>query len=81
MHQRQDIRSHDDRCRVQSDKTLRPLGRFRRIADSLFMEGRALQCRLDHVTAFDFQTLMVQDHRTATPRMVPGKRPSLKSLS
>ena len=66
---------------MQSDKTLRALGRFRRIADSLFMEGRAHQRRLDHVTATDFQTLMVQDHRTAAPRMIPGKRPSLKSLS
>jgi hypothetical protein len=81
LHQRWDISSNDDRCRVQSDNGLWVLGRFRRIANSLFVEWSTRQRRPDHVTTTSFQTLMAENHRTAAMRFVLGKRPSLKNLS
>jgi hypothetical protein len=81
LHQRLDVSYNDDRCRVQSDNGMWVLGMFRRIANSLFMEWRALQRRPNHVTTTDFQTLMAQNHRAAALRLALNKRPSLKSLS
>jgi hypothetical protein len=54
---------------------------YRRIANSLFMEWRSHQRRLEHVTTTDFQTLMAEEHRRKALRFVLAKRPSLKNIS
>jgi hypothetical protein len=81
LHQRLDVSYNDDRCRVQSDRGMLTLGRYRRVANSLFMEWALRQPRPDHVTTTDFQTLMAEEHRAKALRFVLAQRPSLKNLS
>lgn len=81
LQQRLDVSCNDDRCRVQSDKGIRVLGMFRRLANSRFMEWRTRQPRPDHVTTTNFQTLMAENHRPAAVRFVLAKHSSLKNRS
>jgi len=81
LHQRLDISYNDDRCRVQSDNGIWIFGMFRRLANSLFMEWRALQRRPHHRTTTDFQTLLAQEHRKGALRLVTINNPSLRRLS
>jgi hypothetical protein len=81
LHQRLDVSYNDDRCRVQSDKGMRILGMYRRIANSLFLQWRQQQRRPEHWTTTDFQTLLAENHRAKALRLILAKRPSLKTLS
>ena len=81
LHQRLDVSYNDDRSRVQSAKGMLILGRYRRVANSLFMEWARHQRRPDHVTTTDFQTLMAEENRAKAIRFVLAKHPSLKNLS
>ena len=81
LHQRLEVSFNDDRCRVRSDQGMFLLGAYRRLAVSLFMEGRQHQRRPDHVNTSDFQALLSEDHKTPALRLVLAKRPSLKNLS
>jgi hypothetical protein len=81
LHQRLDVSYNDDRCRVQDHQAMLALGRFRRIANSIFMEWRSHQPKPNQVTTTDFQTLMDENLRAAAMRLVLYKLPSVKNLS
>jgi hypothetical protein len=81
LHQRLDVSSNDDRCRVQSNNGIWVLGRFRRLTNSLCVEWSTQQRRPEQVTSTSFQTLMAENHRAAAMRFLLCKHPSLKKLS
>jgi hypothetical protein len=43
LHQRRDVSHRDDPCRVRLPQSLRVIGMFRRLSNSLFIHGRSRQ--------------------------------------
>ena len=66
LHQRLDISHDDDRCRVRLPNSMRALGIFRRLANSLFIEWRSRQANPEYLTTSDFAVDMAAEgHRRA----------------
>lgn len=64
--QRLDVSHADDRCRVRNPNARLVLGRFRRLSQSLFMEGRSRQAKPQYLTTTDFYPDMAAEgHRRA----------------
>lgn len=78
LHQRLDVSQNDDRCRIRTSPAMFVAGLFRRISNSLFMEGRSHQPHPEYLTTTDFQSAMGEEHCRPAMRLIFNKRPSLK---
>ena len=76
-----DVSLNDNRCRVQSNSGIWMLGLFRRMAVSLCMEWRSTRPRPDHITTTRFQSVMAENHRHNSIRLLTTARPNVRTLS
>jgi len=81
LHQRLDVSHRDDQCRVQKPKSMRIIGMFRRLSNSLFMEWRRRQNKPRHKTTTDFFSAMNAEHHRHAMRCLQARQPSLGTAS
>lgn len=75
LHQRLDVSHDDDRCRVRHPNSMRALGIFRRLANSLFMEWRSRQANPKYLTTSDFAVDMAAEGHRRAVSMVTAINP------
>jgi hypothetical protein len=81
LHHRLDVSHRDDLCRVRLPKSMRLMGMFRRISNSLFMEWRSRQKNPRHKTTTDFFGAMNAEHHRYAIRCLHARQPSFQSGS
>jgi predicted transposase YbfD/YdcC len=81
LHQRLDVSHLEDLCRVRLPKSMRLMGMFRRISNSLFMEWRSRQKKPHHKTTTDFFSAMNAEHHRYAIRCLHARQPSFKTSS
>jgi hypothetical protein len=81
LHQRLDISHHDDQCRVRLPKSMRVIGLFRRLSNSLFMHWRGRQKKPQHKTSTDFFSAMNAEHHRYALRCLQARQPSFRTAS
>jgi len=81
LHQRLDISHQDDLCRVRLPKSMRVMGMFRRLSNSLFMHWRSRQKKPKHKTTTDFFTAMNAEHHRHAIRSLKARQPSFQTAS
>ena len=81
LHQRLDVSHADDLCRVRLPKSMRVIGMFRRLSNSLCMHWRSLQKKPQHKTTTDFFTAMNAEHHRYAIRCLQARQPSFKTSS
>ena len=81
LHQRLDVSHLDDQCRVRLPKSMRVMGMFRRLSNSLFMHWRSRQKKPRHKTTTDFFTAMNAEHHRYAIRCLQARKPSFQTAS
>lgn len=81
LHQRLDVSHRDDQCRVRLPQSMRVIGMFRRLSNSLFMHWRSRQKQPRHKTTTDFFGAMNAEHHRYAIRCLHARQPSFRSSS
>ena len=81
LHQRLDVSHLDDQCRVRQPQSMRVMGMFRRLSNSLFMHWRSRQNKPHHKTTTDFFSAMNAEHHRYAIRCLQARQPSFKIAS
>jgi predicted transposase YbfD/YdcC len=81
LHQRLDVSHLDDQCRVRKPKSMRVMGMFRRLSNSLFMHWRSRQNKPRHKTTTDFFSAMNAEHHRYAIRCLHACQPSFQTVS
>ena len=81
LHQRLDVSHLDDQCRVRKPKSMRVMGMFRRLSNSLFMHWRSQQKKPRHKTTTDFFSAMNAEHHRYAIRCLHARQPSFQTAS
>jgi predicted transposase YbfD/YdcC len=81
LHQRLDVSHLDDQCRVRKPKSMRVMGMFRRLSNSLFMHWRSRQKKPRHKTTTDFFSAMNAEHHRYAIRCLHARKPSFQTPS
>lgn len=81
LHQRLDVSHLDDQCRVREPQSMRVMGMFRRLSNSLFMHWRSRQNKPHHKTTTDFFCAMNAEHHRYALRCLQARQPSFKTAS
>ena len=81
LHQRLDVSHLDDQCRVRHPKSMRVMGMFRRLSNSLFMHWRRRQKKPRHKTTTDFFSAMNAEHHRYAIRCLHARQPSFQTAS
>jgi len=81
LHQRLDISHRDDQCRVRLPQSMRVIGMFRRLSNSLFMHWRGRQKKPLHQTTTDFFGAMNAEHHRSALRCLHARQPGFRSAS
>ena len=79
LHQRLDVSHRDDQCRVRKPKSMRVIGMFRRLSNSLFMHWRGQQPRPKHKSTTDFFSAMNAEHHRYAIRCLHARKPSFRT--
>ena len=80
-HQRLDVSHRDDQCRVRLPQSMRVIGMFRRLSNSLFLHWRSRQQKPRHQTTTDFFGAMNAEHHRYALRCLQARQPSFQSSS
>ena len=75
LHQRLDVSTNEDNCRVRNRNGVWVLGLFRRLAVSLFAEWKSQSPKRKHATLTDFQAQMGAEHAAFAMRFVSARCP------
>ncbi len=81
LHQRLDVSHRDDQCRVRTPKSMRVMGMFRRLSNSLFMHWRSRQKKPQHKTTTDFFSALNAEHHRYAIRCLHARHPSFQTAS
>lgn len=81
LHQRLDVSHADDLCRVRLPKSMRVIGMFRRLSNSLCQQWRSRQKKPHYKTTTDFFTAMNAEHHRYAIRCLQARQPSFKTSS
>jgi hypothetical protein len=81
LHQRLDVSHLDDQCRVRLPKSMRVMGMFRRLSNSLFMHWRSRQKKPRHKTTADFFSAMNAEHHRYAICCLHARQPSFQTAS
>ena len=81
LHQRLDVSHLDDQCRVREARSMRVMGMFRRLTNSLFMHWRSRQNKPQHKTTTDFFSAMNAEHHRDALRCLQARQPSFQTTS
>lgn len=81
LHQRLDVSHLDDQCRVRKPKSMRVMGMFRRLSNSLFIHWRNQQQKPRHKTTTDFFSAMNAEHHRYAIRCLHARQPSFQTIS
>lgn len=81
LHQRLDVSHMDDQCRVREARSMRVMGMFRRLSNSLFMHWRSRQNKPQHKTTTDFFSAMNAEHHRYAIRCLHACQPSFQTAS
>jgi len=81
LHQRLDVSTNEDQCRVRDRNAVWVLGMFRRLAVSLFAEWRACDPKRKHATMTDFHSAMGAEHAASAMRFITARYPAFKTHS
>jgi len=81
LHQRLDVSHLDDQCRVRKPKSMRVMGMFRRLSNSLFMHWRSQQKKPRHKTTTDFFSALNAEHHRYAIRCLHARQPSFHTTS
>jgi hypothetical protein len=81
LHQRLDVSHLDDQCRVRKPKSMRVIGMFRRLSNSLFMHWRSQQAKPEHKTTTDFFSAMNAEHHRYALRCLHARQPTFQTSS
>jgi predicted transposase YbfD/YdcC len=81
LHQRLDVSHLDDQCRVREARSMRVMGMFRRLSNSLFMHWRNRQKKPQHKTTTDFFSAMNAEHHRYAIRCLHARQPSFQTAS
>jgi len=81
LHQRLDVSHRDDQCRVRLPQSMRVIGRFRRLSNSLFLHWRSRQKKPCHKTTTDFFGAMNAEHHRYAIRCLQARQPSFQCAS
>jgi predicted transposase YbfD/YdcC len=81
LHQRLDVSHLDDQCRVREARSMRVMGMFRRLSNSLFMHWRSRQNKPQYKTTTDFFTAMNAEHHRYAIRCLHARQPSFQTPS
>ena len=81
LHQRLDVSHLDDQCRVRLPKSMRVMGMFRRLSNSLFLHWRSRQKKPRHKTTTDFFSAMNAEHHRYAIRCLHARQPSFQTAS
>jgi predicted transposase YbfD/YdcC len=81
LHQRLDVSTREDDCRVRNRNGVWVLGMFRRLAISLFAHWFAADPKRRHTTMTDFHGVNGAEHARCALRLVTSRNPSLKNRS
>jgi hypothetical protein len=81
LHQRLDVSHLDDQCRVRLPKSMRVVGMFRRLSNSLFMHWRSRQKKPRHKTTTDFFTALNAEHHRYAICCLHARQPSFQPAS
>ncbi len=81
LHQRLDVSHLDDLCRVRKPKSMRLMGMFRRLSNSLFMHWRSRQKKPRYKTTADFFSALNAEHHRYAIRCLHARQPSFQTAS
>jgi len=81
LHQRLDVSHREDQCRVRQPKSMRVMGMFRRLSNSLFMHWRSRQKKPRHKTTTDFFSALNAEHHRYAIRCLHARQPSFLTAS
>jgi hypothetical protein len=81
LHQRLDVSHRDDQCRVRLPQSMRVIGMFRRLSNSLFMHGRSRQTKPRHKTTTDYFGAMNAEHHRYAIRCLQARQPRFQGAS
>jgi hypothetical protein len=81
LHQRLDVSTNEDLCRVRNRNAVWVLGMFRRLAVSLFAEWKGSDPKRRHATLTDFHSYMDAEHARNAIRFATSKNPRLRRAS
>ena len=81
LHQRLDVSHRDDHCRVRLPQSMRVIGMFRRLSNSLFIHWRSRQKKPRHKTSTDFFGAMNAEHHRHAIRCLHARQPSFRCSS
>ena len=81
LHQRLDVSHRDDQSRVRKPKSMRVMGMFRRLSNSLFMHWRSRQNKPRHKTTTDFFSAMNAEHHRYAICCLHARQPSFQTVS
>ena len=81
LHQRLDVSHLDDQCRVREARSMRVMGMFRRLTNSLFMHWRSRQNKPQYNTTTDFFPAMNAEHHRYAIRCLHARQPSFQTAS
>jgi predicted transposase YbfD/YdcC len=81
LHQRLDVSHLDDLCRVRKPKSMRVMGMFRRLSNSLFMHWRNRQKKPRYKTTTDFFSALNAEHHRYAIRCLHARQPSFQTAS
>jgi len=81
MHQRLDVSTNEDLCRVRNRNGVWVLGMFRRLSVSLFAQWRSRDPRRSYATMTDFHASMGAEHGRLAFHILSASRPSFRERS
>ena len=81
LHQRLDISHLEDLCRVRKPQSMRVMGMFRRLSNSLFFHWRNQQKNSQYKTTSDFFSAMNAEHHRYAIRCLHSAKPTFISSS
>ncbi len=81
LHQRLDVSHRDDECQVREPKSMRVMGLFRRLSNSLFLHWRNRQKKPQHKTTTDFFSALNAEHHRYAIRCLQARHPSFQTAS
>ncbi len=81
LHQRLDVSTNEDNCRVRNRNGIWVLGMFRRLAVSLFAEWKSQSPKRKHATQTDFQAQMGAEHAAPAMRFLSTRCPKFSRAS
>ena len=81
LHQRLDVSTNEDQCRVGNRNGVWVLGMFRRLAISLFAEWHSRDTKRKRATMTDFQADLSAEHASYAMRFIAIRYPTLRKRS